>query len=217
MKNYRKSQSSMYLLRKSVAALVVVVMLAVWCCSATAAPVFFTDRATFDAATGGGLSFESFENPWSTSATVVFSGFSVSELNGNNQIHYQGISSTYISAVTDGSGACVYQDNGNSIGMFFAFNNPTYAIGMDITVNPVNTLVIDIGGGVTDTLAFSTNNSPKFWGVISDSVIDTITFDGVATGSANYIGFDAVSYGVPEPATICLLGLGALSLLRRKR
>ena len=66
-----------------------VILLIVWCNSAAATPVYFTDRVAFDAATGGGLSFESFETPFASTATVAFSGFSVSETGGNNQVHHQ--------------------------------------------------------------------------------------------------------------------------------
>jgi len=38
-------------------------------------------------------------------------------------------------------------------------------------------------------------------------------------GNKPYVIFDDFEYGstIPEPATICLLGLGGLALLRRKR
>jgi len=214
MEAYRKSRNSKTIQQKNVAVLVLLIMLTMWCSFANATAVIFTDRAAFDAATGGGLSFESFETPFDRIPSITFSGFSVKEINGGNYIYHTSSSpGTIDGAVTDGNGAIFYVDNGDSIGVFFDFQNPIKAIGMDITVNPQNTLSIDIGAGVIDTLAFSNANSPKFWGVISDSVIDSVKFDGVV--NLGNIGFDAVSYGVPEPCTIVMLSLGGL-ILRRK-
>jgi hypothetical protein len=48
--------------------------------------------------------------------------------------------------------------------------------------------------------------------------VSSIGFNiGTNVGEGDYFGDDLAGCTVPEPATICLLGLGVLSLIRRKR
>ena len=94
---------------------------------AQAAVMTFSDRASFDAATGGGLSFESFEGSGFDAPTVSFTGFSMTETGGGNAVFRSGI------GVTDGSFAAAYTDNGSSV-LTFQFDSPINAFGFDIEI-----------------------------------------------------------------------------------
>jgi len=156
------------------------------------APTYYTDRAAFDAATGGGLNFESFENDFSSAPTVAFPGFSVSETGGTNGVgQLRDFPGFVDGAITDGTGAVWYFDNGLSIGTFFSFTTPITAIGMDIASSPGST--VTIGGSVNDSIVL-VDNTASFWGVIDPNGITSVTFDTSGTGIS--VGFDAVSYGV---------------------
>ena len=185
--------------------------------SANAAPVYFTDRASFDAAAGGGLNYESFEADFAVADTIVFAGFTVSEtlgINGLGQLRdFPGLVD---GAITDGTGALGYDDNGDSVGTFFSFASPITAFGLDITTKPGST--VTIGGSVSDSLAL-TSDTPLFWGVIDMDGITSISFN--ASGEP-LVGFDAVSFGqavIPAPGAIVLgaIGVGLIGWLRRRR
>ena len=179
------------------------------------AQVFFTDRAAFNAAAGGGLSFESFETPFAPAPTVNFPGFSISETGA--------ISNTVFSdpfGATDGSLAAVYRDNDNSVSTF-AFTSPVTAFGLDVTTSTATTVLV--GGDISSSFSLFAN-TPQFFGVISTTPFSTVTFN--ASGPPE-VGFDAVSFGtaavgvVPEPGTLALVGTGLLPLagvvVRRRR
>jgi hypothetical protein len=180
---------------------------------AAAVPLFFTNRAAFDAAAGGGLAFEDFEADFAVAASVAFAGFTVSETNGINALGQLRDFSGLVNGITGGTGGLVYDDNGSSIATFFNFTIPVRAFGIDITSNPGG--VATIGGSVSDSLVLVTN-SPQFWGVIDFAGITSISFD--VTGEPN-VGFDSASYGtpVPEPASLLLFGTGLLACGRRLR
>ena len=54
-----------------------------------------------------------------------------------------------------------------------------------------------------------------FMGVVCDEPIGWVSFDEAADGGDD-IGISDFYFGVPEPATLCLFGLGGLLLRRRK-
>lgn len=57
---------------------------AVVACPAIAAPMFFSDRTSFNTATGGGLSFESFEGSPQEGASVTYGDLTFTESDGIN-------------------------------------------------------------------------------------------------------------------------------------
>ncbi|UCG59887.1 MAG: hypothetical protein JSU70_10275 [Phycisphaerales bacterium] len=198
---------------------IVAVCLAVVASPALAAPVYFTDRPSFDVAAGGGLNFESFEADFPVAETIVFAGFTVSETLGVNALgQLRDFPGVVDGAITDGTGALGYDDNGDSIATFFSFASPITAFGLDIASNPGST--VTIGGSVSDTIVLGTDVA-SFWGVIDLAGLTSITFN--ASGEPN-VGFDAVSYGqadgvIPAPGAIVLGGIGMslVGWLRRRR
>jgi hypothetical protein len=200
-----------------IGSVIVAVYFAFVACPAFAAPVYFTDRASFDAATGGGLNFESFEADFAVADTIVFTGFTVSETLGINALaQLRNFPGTLDAAITDGTGALSYDDNGDSVGTFFLFASPITAFGLDITTRPGST--VTIGGSVSDSLVL-TADTPSFWGVIDMDGITSISFD--ASGEP-LVGFDAVSFGqavIPAPGAILLgsIGISLVSWLRRRK
>ena len=182
--------------------------------AAHAAPVFFTDRTAFEAATSG-LSFQGFEDS-QTGPTVTYPGFTATETGGVNFITNTNVNSV-LNAVTEGAGAIWYDDNGGSI-LTFAFNAALNAFGVDLTTSGPST--INIMSSAFDTNVDVSGNF-TFFGVIADSNFSSVVFN--ASGGPN-VGFDALAYGtsdgvVPLPASGLLLAgaIGMLGLRRRKK
>ena len=160
---------------------------------AVATPVFYTDRASFDAAAGP-LSLESFES-FSNGASVVFDDFTLTEtsvadyqskLYHLNSGSYESFASA---AVTHGSQAVYYDDNGNSVGTF-AFTSPITAFGLDVTTTQDSS--ITVGGGDFTTTFDRSANTAGFWGVIKPTGISQLSFS--ASGDPK-VAFDQLSYG----------------------
>lgn len=171
-------------------------MASIVACPAFASPTYYTDRAAFDAATGGGLNFESFEADFGTAATIPFGGFpvggfSVSETgdgieNALYQTTYPGL---FHEAITDEDKALYYASYDGSI-TTFSFPSPITAFGLDITTTPGSNVYID--GDAYDYLEL-TEGKPAFWGITDSKGITSIIFEAQDVGT--YVGFDSVSYG----------------------
>jgi len=172
---------------------------------AMAAPTFYTDRAAFNAASGSGLSFESFEDDFNA-ASVNFGDFTVTETGSNygpsndavQRANPQG--SNDVGGNTDGTYTLRIIEDGTSIGTF-SFPDPITKFGIDITFQ--NTAGLTIGGDVSQSISM-TANTPKFWGVIDPDGIDELTFAAeYQYGLSMY--FDSLSYGgvvTEQPSSI---------------
>ncbi len=184
---------------------------------ANAAHIVFTDRASFDLATGGGLAFESFEAPQS-GATVNYLGLSVTESAGTNFITHTAINSFFTGATSDGANSIWYDDNGSSLATFL-FDAPINAFGIDIAAAAAGTMTYS--GGAGGTFAIGSANTPTFFGFIAPTAFTSVTFD---MSGGPEVGFDALSFGtamgaIPEPTTWAMLifGFGAIGGAMRKK
>lgn len=183
------------------------------CSQSDAGFIIFTDRAAFDAVVSGGLTTDSFEDGFTTGASVTRSGFSLSESGGLTDsimasdaavLGFLGLGG----ANTDGSLAAAFSDDGSSV-LNIDFTNPVNAFGVDLTSNVTG--VAAIGGDTSGSVIFGAGTS-SFLGVVNT----TGTFSNLTlafSGEAN-IAIDNVSYGnadlttVPEPGSMALLACG---------
>jgi hypothetical protein len=67
--------------------------------------------------------------------------------------------------------------------------------------------------GTTYPVAASGDGGFTFFGIVSDTAIETVTLDG-GDGDSQW-SFDDVYYSVPEPTGLLLIGLGTFLVRRR--
>ncbi|MCK4914059.1 MAG: PEP-CTERM sorting domain-containing protein [Planctomycetes bacterium] len=169
-----------------------------------------------DAAFGGLLADTSFEERWTLSGAVGYEGWANRE---------EGTRGAALKTWDGDTGDARYEDIGVVAGTEYVYtlwglSDPGAIAGsyyMEVEWYDGATLlgsdILDITAGLTDAdwTQFSLTAT-----AMAGSDTACITFGGVGV---NVIGkFDDASFSeVPEPATMALLGLGGLALLRRKR
>ncbi len=188
---------------------------------AAGAATIYTNEAAFLAAAGGGLSFESFENPISVGPTVVtFAGGSFS---CSPSVWCPGFFGVRTGFADDGVQTVYFATPSSAT---FTFDSPITVFGVDmigpgtagatdITINWVN------GSSQIYTGITGASNTVWFSGVIDSTPFSSVTFSGTAADDG--IDFDRLQFksssAVPEPMSLVLVstGLAALGLIRRKR
>jgi len=185
----------------------------------------YTTDASFLAAAGGGLTFESFETATlSSSAVVSFPGGTFSCSGTSYCPGFFGISTDY----ADTGVQSVYFATPDTA--TFTFSSPIMDFGIAIggagDIATI-TLVASLSNGDSVNAltnyngtsgVFTTNR--QYFGVIDSAPFTSVTFTGSDSGDG--IFFDSMSYGngsgssTPEPASLLLLGIGLAGVGARK-
>jgi len=190
--------------------------------NADAAITTYTDRTSFEAAAGA-ITFEDFESfvvdaPFHTSAVDV-GDFTLS-MTGLPSTAYNFIDiappETPETNVNGSTNMRVFTDDSPLSNLIFEFDTAMTAFGADFrSINDtiVRTQLI-VGSDIVALPVAASSGLFSFFGFSSDIAFTSITFEGLAN---DVYGIDNVSYSIPEPATVLLLGLGGLGLLRRRK
>lgn len=193
---------------------------------AQAAPVYFGDKASFDAATTNTL-IEDFLGFADGSTDTLGDGF-VS--NGITYTRLTGTVSTQKLLVVEGNPffgpgtvSHVLTDN-NDDHWRMDFSSPSRAVGFDTYLNFIGTAniqIFDTSNNLIDTFVQAHEfTNVGFFGILADQNIGSIiwrTFDGSTqnTGLTNIVQGSAIN--VPAPGALLLLGFGLIGLGAARR
>ena len=215
---YRKSQTLMFLFRMHAITLAVMLGVLLGSSGRLEATIVFNDQTSFLNAVGSVVTEDFEDEPaghpdYGALSAMTFDDFSATstpaalkvldaEWYGNHNTTPGG--RKYLSADTDvGS---------RSSEVTITFDYVLSALGFYL-IDIEDFMEITIGGNLY-TVPGNGTGGESYFGIISDSPFSVVHLDMGVTDS--HTSMDDFAY-VPEPTTICLLGLGGLSLLRRRR
>ena len=200
---------------------IIVLLVVGFVCAAqpAAALTIFNNETDFLNAAGP-LSFEGFEGLTANNsfnlALITASDFVVTASNSQLGIYNIPIGGAF---ATEGDQFLVHQ-SGSGVTTTFTFNNEIKCFGFDLIDygdfgTGQLTLVNNAGDNAVVAVSGGLNGNVQYFGLISDFMFTQAIFTNSIAGEG--FGFDKVSYGVPEPATMMLLGLGSLAAIRGRR
>jgi len=211
---------------KKILTCVVVVMILVlsgnFTSEAQATLTVFTNRTLWENQVGN-FATEDFNNEIPRTLTLgsnAFDGFSIDTvLNGINTENANKIAIGSDSYNIDSTTFALLDfDLLNAVSVSsLVFDNEISAFGADWTsTTNFGQLTITTSGGNLNLIDYLGTPGDGFLGFVSDVPFTMLDFGLSGSSDNEYFGMDNVAY-VPEPVTICLLGLGGLVLRRRKR
>jgi hypothetical protein len=185
--------------------------------------------SAFAANTGGDMDFEA-ANGWTGSTiamnTAVNINYGVSEANSVS------ISRTDVSSGTGWNTASnnAWVSSGSNYLGFSGVGNATFTFGsgladIGLTMLPrgstrTTELIANLsnGGSVTTSTETTTSTNAVFFGIAAPTGTSITSLTFVETGGfVRYDDLGFVAASTPEPASVLLLGLGGLALLRRRK
>lgn len=181
-----------------------------------AVPVYYADRASFDAATSG-LNFDDFESqtPGATMPDLIGDGYKMDANPGGHTADIFVTPAGFTSNITSNVVFANYFVDGLTV----SFDTGINSFGADLfslyDSSIFDILIYDTSNALIDSVVLDVANSATFWGLTSNVMIGSINFNS-RTDQAE--GMDDMSYGkVSEPTSLLLIGLGLLVLGFAKR
>ncbi len=196
---------------------------------------FYDSRAAFDAVITS-QAIETFESESTgdlTPPTLFDSGLTVGLTSGAVS-NYIATSSPYgfENTTAGGENFLAFGRNpaagGTETGSYtvqFTFGASVTGFGFDLSgfESPADGFNVTIlnGGQIVDDFFQPSDQlfGVRFYGFVSDVSFDEfrVNVPVLTGGTADYVAFDDVTWGVPTPGTAALLGLGAIAGVRRRR
>jgi hypothetical protein len=188
-------------------------------CSVSSAELrLFHNQSDFLNAAGP-LSFEGFEGLTANNSlnlgSIRASDFVVTASNSKLGIYNRPMPGSF---ATEGTKFLCHQ-SGLNVTTTFTFNSEIKSFGFDLIDygdfgTGQLTLVNDAGENAVVSVSGGSDGNVQYFGLISGFMFNKAIFTNTISGEG--FAFDRVSYGVPEPATLLLLGLGGIMLRRRR-